>query len=313
MHQFFRISGAIFFMAVVLRAPSLLGAERSPVKPDEIKISKPSGNLNLKIGHPSAIGFYDVPTEMTHERLNKQGWKVESVTFSQTALNIQALSQGTVHMSVALSIDPLRAIEKGGKIKWMMENTPGEFVMIAKKEIAKCENLSGRTFAIHGETSGTSVAAKRWILDVCKASPTVMVLPGGENRIIALRNGQIDATLVQLSDWLNLDAQAPGRFHVIVAARTFQHQRVGILDQQRLVGKEPGSGGSLSGRDAKDVSHDQCESEAPREGHTYLCSGHEAGGIARYVENLRPNRRVAAERRGCFNARGCDSILYRTG
>jgi ABC-type nitrate/sulfonate/bicarbonate transport system substrate-binding protein len=103
----------------------------------------------------------------------------------------------------------------------MMENTPGEFVMIAKKEIAKCENLTGRTFAIHGETSGTSVAAKRWILDVCKASPTVMVLPGGENRIIALRNGQIDATLVQLSDWLNLDAQAPGRFHVIVAAGPF--------------------------------------------------------------------------------------------
>jgi NitT/TauT family transport system substrate-binding protein len=220
MHKFFRIS-AIFFMAVVLRVPALLGAERAPVKPDEIKISKPNGNLNLKIGHPSAIGFYDIPTEMTHERLNKQGWKVESVTFSQTALNIQALSQQTVQMSVALSIDPLRAVEKGGKIKWLMENTPGEFVMIAKKEIAKCENLTGRTFAIHGETSGTSVAAKRWILDVCKASPTVMVLPGGENRIIALRNGQIDATLVQLSDWLNLDAQAPGRFHVIVSAGPF--------------------------------------------------------------------------------------------
>ncbi len=109
-----------------------------------------------------------------------------------------------------------------------MENTPGEFVMIAKKEIGKCENLTGSRFAIHGETSGTSVAAKRWILDVCKASPTIMVLPGGENRIIALRNGQIDATLVQLSDWLNLDTQAPGKFHVIVSAGPFNISGSGL-------------------------------------------------------------------------------------
>ena len=228
MHSMFRAFGSIFLAALVLLPLALFGAEGPSVNPDDIRIPKPSRNLNLKIGHPSTIGFYDVPTEMTQERLNKQGWKIESVTFSHTALNIQALSPGTVQMSIALSIDPLRAFEKGGKIKWIMENTPGEFVMIAKKDIAKCENLTGSRFAIHGETSGTSVAAKRWILDVCKASPNIMVLPGGENRIIALRNGQIDATLVQLSDWLNLDAQAPGRFHVIVSGGPFNISGSGL-------------------------------------------------------------------------------------
>jgi ABC-type nitrate/sulfonate/bicarbonate transport system substrate-binding protein len=226
-----RINGrfAAVCLFVVLLQPAILTAAESPsAKPEAIKISRPSGNLNLKIGHPSSIGFYDVPTEMTHERLNKEGWKIESVTFTRTDLNIQALSQGTVQMAVALSIDPLRAVEKGGKIKWLMENTPGEFVMIAKKEIAKCENLTGQRFAIHGETSGTSIAAKRWVQNVCKASPNIIVVPGGENRIIALRNGQIDATLVQLSDWLNLDAQAPGRFHVIVSGGPFNISGSGL-------------------------------------------------------------------------------------
>ena len=227
MRKVHRISTAILF-TMVLRAPLSLAADAVPAKPGDIKVPKPSGNLTLKIGHPSAIGVYDVPTEMTHERLNKQGWKIESVPFTRTDLNIQALTQSTVQMSIALSIDPLRAVEKGSKIKWLMENTPGEFVMIAKKEIAKCENLSGTKFAIHGETSGTSVAAKKWILNVCEASPNIMVLPGGENRIIALRNGQIDATLVQLSDWLNLDAQAPGRFHVIVSAGPFNISGSGL-------------------------------------------------------------------------------------
>src|SRR5262245_26006474 len=108
MQKILRIGGVIYLIAVVLRVPGLLGSDRAPVKPDEIKISKPNGNLNLKIGHPSAIGFYDVPTQMTHERLNKQGWGIESVTFTRTDLNIQALSQRTVQMSIALSIDPLR-------------------------------------------------------------------------------------------------------------------------------------------------------------------------------------------------------------
>jgi NitT/TauT family transport system substrate-binding protein len=224
----YRVTVAMVLLTIVGGEPAVRAADAPSVKPDEIKLSKPSGNLNLKIGHPSSISFYDVPTQMTHERLNKEGWKVESINFTRTDLNTQALAQGTVQMSIALSIDPLRVVEKGGKIKWLMENTPGEFVMIAKKEIAQCENLTGTKFAIHGETSGTSVAAKRWILDVCKASPTIMVLPGGENRIIALRNGQIDATLVQLSDWLNLEAQAPGRFHVIVSGGPFNISGSGL-------------------------------------------------------------------------------------
>ena len=219
---------ALSFVALILQGATLDGAEQQPARAEAIKIPQPGGNLNLKIGHPSSISVYDVPTEITHERLNKEGWKIASVTFTRTDLNIQALTQGTVQMSIALSIDPLRAIEKGGRVKWLMENTPGEFVMIAKKEIARCQNLTGQRFAIHGETSGTSIAATRWVQNVCKASPNVMVVPGGENRIIALRNGQIDATLVQLSDWLNLDAQAPGRFHVIVSGGPFNISGSGL-------------------------------------------------------------------------------------
>ena len=53
----------------------------------EVTIPKPSGNLNLQIGHPSTISLYDVPTQMTHERLNKQGWSVKSVEFTRTDFN----------------------------------------------------------------------------------------------------------------------------------------------------------------------------------------------------------------------------------
>jgi ABC-type nitrate/sulfonate/bicarbonate transport system substrate-binding protein len=59
------------------------------------------------------------------------------------------------------------------------------------------------------------------LLNECKVKPNIMVIPGGENRIIALQNNQIDATLVQLGDWLNLDSQAPGRYHIIKTGNLF--------------------------------------------------------------------------------------------
>ena len=48
-----------------------------------------------------------------------------------------------------------------------------------------------------------------------------MVIPGGENRVVALQNNQIDATLVQMGDWLNLDDKAPGRYHIIKTGNLF--------------------------------------------------------------------------------------------
>ena len=60
----------VSFLAFVLMTPIAWAAE--------ITVPKPSGNLNLQVGHPSTISLYDVPTQLTHERLNKQGSKAWS-------------------------------------------------------------------------------------------------------------------------------------------------------------------------------------------------------------------------------------------
>jgi len=194
----------------------------------EINIPKPSGNLTLQIGHPSTISLYDVPTQMTHERLNSQGWSVKSVEFTRTDFNTQALSKGTVQIALSQVLDPVRVIQGGGKLVFLMENNGGEFVLITKREIKDCKELDGKKFAIHGDTATTSLAAKLWLLNECKINPQVIIVPGGENRIIALQNNQIDGTLVQMADWLNLDAQAPGKFHIIDTGGLFNISGMGI-------------------------------------------------------------------------------------
>jgi ABC-type nitrate/sulfonate/bicarbonate transport system substrate-binding protein len=187
----------------------------------QTEVSKPKGNLEIKLGHPSSISLYDLPAVLTHERLNKNGWNVRSVEFTRTDLNVQALAQGTIQMANSQVMDPVRATQKGAKLAFIMENNGGEFVMVAKNDIKDCKDVEGKRFAIHGEAATTSLAVKLWLLNDCKVKPNMMVIPGGENRIVALQNNQIDATLVQLGDWLNLDAKAPGRYHVINTGNLF--------------------------------------------------------------------------------------------
>jgi ABC-type nitrate/sulfonate/bicarbonate transport system substrate-binding protein len=187
----------------------------------ELEVLKPKGNLEIKLGHPSSISLYDMPAVLTHERLNRNGWNVSSVEFTRTDLNVQALAQGTIQIANSQVMDPVRATQKGAKLAFIMENNGGEFLMIAKNEIKDCKDTDGKRFAIHGEAATTSLAVKLWLLNDCKVKPNIMVIPGGENRIVALQNNQIDATLVQLGDWLNLDAKAPGRFRVIQTGNLF--------------------------------------------------------------------------------------------
>lgn len=187
----------------------------------EVEVLKPKGNLEIKLGHPSSLSLYDIPAVMTHDRLNANGWNVKSVEFTRTDLNVQALAQGTIQVANSQVMDPVRASLKGAKLAFLMENNGGEFVMIAKKEIKDCKEIDAKRFAIHGEASTTSLAVKLWLLNDCKVKPNILVIPGGENRIVAIQNNQIDATLVQLGDWLNLDAKAPGRYHAIRTGNLF--------------------------------------------------------------------------------------------
>jgi len=193
----------------------------SAARAAELEVLRPKGNLEIKLGHPSSISLYDMPAVLTHERLNSNGWNVKSVEFTRTDLNVQALAQGTIQIANSQVMDPVRASHKGAKLAFLMENNGGEFVMIARNEIKDCKETDGKRFAIHGEAATTSLAAKLWLLNDCKVKPNIMVIPGGENRIVAIQNNQIDATLVQLGDWLNLDSKAPGRYHIIKTGNLF--------------------------------------------------------------------------------------------
>jgi ABC-type nitrate/sulfonate/bicarbonate transport system substrate-binding protein len=177
------------------------------------------GNRSFSIGHVSEGSIYDQIPVITNERLNEDGWNVEDIYFARTELTPQALAQNNIQIGIELYLEPLRTIQAGGSdstINFVMENNDAEFVVIAKSQYPTCEDMDGIRFGIHGEESTASIAAVNWLNEECGVEPQILVIPGGDNRIIALENDELDATLVQYGDWVALESTAdPGEYVLV--------------------------------------------------------------------------------------------------
>ncbi len=190
------------------------------------KVPKPSGNLSFKIAETAHVSFSRLPAQVTRDRLNTKGWKIEVVKLRGTDLLVEAVSSGVVQFARFQILNALRSVQKGAKLSLLVEDRPGEFVMIARKEISQCDGLNGKRFAAHSRRSPYTVMSLKWMKDTCGAKPNMLFISGGENRVIALMNGQIDSTMVQLSDWINLNQQRPGEFPILMK---FSEELPGLL------------------------------------------------------------------------------------
>jgi len=195
-------------------AASLLFAGTAPAQ--DINVPKPAGELNIKIGETSGISFSRLPSRVTDDRLRSKGWKIETVGLKGIDLIAEAVSSGTVQLARFQILDAFRAIEKGGKLTILLEDRPDEFVMIARKGITKCSDLNGKRYGVQNVGAPYALMSEKWMKEKCGAKPTFLVISGGENRIVALMNGQLDATSVQLSDWIALNAERPNEFPIMM-------------------------------------------------------------------------------------------------
>ena len=192
----------------------------------DVNVPKPSGDLNIKIGETSGVSFSRLPSRVTDDRLRAKGWKIETVGLKGIDLIAEAVSSGTVQMARFQILDVLRAIDKGGRLTLVLEDRPDEFIMIARKGITKCNDLNGKRYGVQNVGAPYALMSEKWMRDKCGAKATLLVISGGENRIVALMNGQLDGTSVQLSDWINLNSERPDEFPILMK---FAEELPGLL------------------------------------------------------------------------------------
>jgi ABC-type nitrate/sulfonate/bicarbonate transport system substrate-binding protein len=170
----------------------------------------------IHIGYPGEADFSDLPSLVAQARLRAKGVRVESTFFSGTSVAVAAAARGTVDVINGSMIGAWTAISRGAHLRTIMNHTADPYRFVAAPGIAACGALTGRRIGLATESSVSTHLVRAFLTDECpSAAPDVLTIGESSNRVAAFLTGGIDAAGLELSSWLWLQRQAPGRFTLL--------------------------------------------------------------------------------------------------
>ena len=147
------------------------------------------------------------------ERARDRGVDYELTSFAKEELAIQALINGQMDIAIGTPYSVIQKSKLPLRIIFQMSRLV--FFPVVANAYPDWASLDGEPFAFHARGTGTeaigNIIAKREGIEFGERS----YIPGSENRIIAMMNGQIKATIVDLANKNILMEKAGDRFHVL--------------------------------------------------------------------------------------------------
>jgi NitT/TauT family transport system substrate-binding protein len=147
------------------------------------------------------------------ERAKEKGLDYELTSFAEEELAIQAIVGGQADVGIGT---PYSIIQKTKvPLRNIFQVSTLVFFPVVSTEYKTWKDLNGQPFTFHARGTATeaygNVIAAREGIEFGQRS----YVPGSENRVVAMLNGTIKATIVDLSNKNLLLKQASDRFHVL--------------------------------------------------------------------------------------------------
>jgi NitT/TauT family transport system substrate-binding protein len=147
------------------------------------------------------------------ERAKERGVDYELTSFAKEELAIQAIVNGQADLGVGT---PYSVIQKSKlPLRILFQVSRLVFFPVVAAEYKGWKDLDKQPFTFHARGSGTeaigNILAKRNGITFGERS----YVPGSDNRIIAMMNGQIRATILDLANKNKLLEMAGDKFHVL--------------------------------------------------------------------------------------------------
>ena len=147
------------------------------------------------------------------DRAKDRGLNYEMTAFAKEQLGIQAVINKQMDIGVGTPYSVIQKTKVPLRIFFQLSKLV--FYPVVSNKYASWKDLDGQPFTFHARGTGTeaigNIIAKREGITFGQRS----YVPGSENRIVAMMKGQINATIVDLSNKNILMSKAGDRFHVL--------------------------------------------------------------------------------------------------
>jgi ABC-type nitrate/sulfonate/bicarbonate transport system substrate-binding protein len=169
----------------------------------------------IRVNISGSQNVTDVPFLMAMDLLRKQGYSVELTPIARFDLVTTALAKGDLDFAHTSDQIAWAAIAKGAPIVTLMSRNSDTYLIAANQDITNCGDLNGKRVALSTTTGAVPAMLDQYLASNCPgASPDIVTMTG--DRYPGLISGNLDAALLELDDWLELERQAPGRFHSLI-------------------------------------------------------------------------------------------------
>jgi NitT/TauT family transport system substrate-binding protein len=147
------------------------------------------------------------------ERAKDRGVNYELTSFAEEELAIQAIVSGQADLGIGTPYSVIQKTKSPLRIVFQMSSLV--FFPVVSTEYKSWQDLNGQPFTFHARGTATEaygdVVAARENIEFGQRS----YVPGSGNRVIALLNGTIKATILDLPNKNKVLEQAPDKFHVL--------------------------------------------------------------------------------------------------
>jgi NitT/TauT family transport system substrate-binding protein len=224
----------ISFLALILL--SLLVAACTSAQSATQDLSSGASGGIMRVEVPADADVADIPWLMAVDSLREQGYTLETVSFSDTAIEVTAMAQGDLDISGTNNQIAWAAISQGAPLFTFVDKSANTFMTVTSPDITACADLDGKSVAVPSMSSVSGAMFNAYVEKNCPAaSPQIVIVSGGSNRTAALLAGEVDAAMQDVDDLVKLERERPGGFHALVA---FGQEFPGLQINSQVVRRE---------------------------------------------------------------------------
>ncbi len=208
------------FLALI-SATSAGFATTARAEGDEVELTVALGVDDANF-NPTTASAFKLAEEFGYYR--KHGVKVTFVSLDGTPQAVAALQSGAVD-AADISLDAAVRLKAANGVAlrgFVAVSTGSPFLIAAKTDITKMEDLVGRSFAIadNGSLDHALTQAVLRSFGIAEDGPNFVAIGAPLVRIQALAAGQVDATAVSFGTYSSIDGKAVG-VHILLPAKDF--------------------------------------------------------------------------------------------
>jgi NitT/TauT family transport system substrate-binding protein len=151
------------------------------------------------------------------EQMEADGYDIETPFLAETELCIDGLTRDDFQVGTLFPAS-LAAVQAGAdNIPMVAVRSLNANLIVAQSGLTTCDDLDGRSFAIHSTGSFMAALFRLWRDRECSPDTEIseIVIPGSGSRTQALIAGEVDSTGVELQDEATLTLNYGGQYEVL--------------------------------------------------------------------------------------------------